>query len=115
PRALSAARTLEREGISVEVVDPRTLKPLDKETILNSVRKTNRVLIVHKAWTTGGFGAEVASVIADKGFDWLDAPVKRLGAMDTPMPCNKELEHATILSTDKIAETIRQLIQYKEA
>lgn len=77
--------------------------------------KTNRVLIVHKAWTTGGFGAEVASVIADKGFDWLDAPVKRLGAMDTPMPYNKELEHATIPSTDKIAETIRELMQYKEA
>ncbi|MEC8204863.1 MAG: transketolase C-terminal domain-containing protein, partial [Pseudomonadota bacterium] len=63
------------------------------------------------AWTTGGFGAEVASVIADKGFDWLDAPVKRLGAMDTPMSYNKELEHATIPSTDKIAETIRELVQ----
>ena len=74
PRALSAARTLERECISVEVVDPRTLKPLDEETILNSVKKTNRMLIVHEAWTTGGFGAEVASVIADKGFDWSDAP-----------------------------------------
>ena len=109
PRALSAARTLEREGISVEVINPRTLKPLDEETILNSVRKTNRVLIVHEAWTTGGFGAEVASVIADKGFDWLDAPVKRLGAMDTPMPYNDELERATIPSTDKIAETIREL------
>ncbi|MEC8172843.1 MAG: transketolase C-terminal domain-containing protein, partial [Pseudomonadota bacterium] len=92
-----------------------TLKPLDEETILNSVGKTNRVLIVHEAWTTGGFGAEVASVIADKGFDWLDAPVKRLGAMDTPMSYNKELEHATIPSTDKIAETIRELMQYKEA
>ena len=77
--------------------------------------KTNRVLIVHEAWTTGGFGAEVASVIADKGFDWLDAPVKRLGAMDTPMPYNDELERATIPSTDKIAETIRELMQYKEA
>ncbi|MEC7302159.1 MAG: transketolase C-terminal domain-containing protein, partial [Pseudomonadota bacterium] len=115
PRALLAARRLERDGISVEVVDLRTLKPLDEETILNSVMKTNRVLIVHEAWTTGGFGAEVASVIADKGFDWLDAPVKRLGAMDTPMPYNKELEHATIPSTDKIAETIRELMQYKEA
>ena len=111
PRALLAARRLERDGISVEVVDLRTLKPLDEETILNSVGKTNRVLIVHEAWTTGGFDAEVASVIADKGFDWLNAPVKRLGAMDTPMPCNKELEHATIPSTDKIAETIRELVQ----
>jgi 2-oxoisovalerate dehydrogenase E1 component len=111
PRALSAARTLEREGISVEVVDPRTLKPLDEETILNSVKKTNRVLIVHEAWTTGGFGAEVAAVIAEKGFDWLDAPVKRLGAMDTPMPYNDELERATIPSMEKIAETVRALMK----
>ena len=111
PRALSAARILEREGISVEVVDPRTLKPLDEETILNSVMKTNRLLIVHEAWTTGGFGAEVASVIADKGFDWLDAPIKRLGAMDTPMPYNDELERATIPSTEKIATTIRELMR----
>jgi len=111
PRALSAARTLEREGISVEVVDPRTLKPLDEETILNSVEKTNRVLIVHEAWTTGGFGAEVAAMIADKGFDWLDAPVKRLGAMDTPMPYNDELERATIPSTEKIAQTVRELLR----
>jgi 2-oxoisovalerate dehydrogenase E1 component len=111
PRALSAARTLEREGISVEVIDPRTLKPLDEETILNSVEKTNRVLIVHEAWTTGGFGAEVAAMIADKGFDWLDAPVKRLGAMDTPMPYNDELERATIPSTEKIVEMIRELMR----
>tara|TARA_Y100001934_G_scaffold2232_1_gene3487 strand:+ start:59888 stop:61909 length:2022 start_codon:yes stop_codon:yes gene_type:complete len=111
PRALSAARILEYEGISVEVVDPRTLKPLDEETILNSVRKTNRVLIVHEAWTTGGFGAEVASVIADKGFDWLDAPIKRLGAMDTPMPYNDELERATIPSTEKITTTIREIMR----
>ncbi|MEE2689491.1 MAG: dehydrogenase E1 component subunit alpha/beta [Pseudomonadota bacterium] len=111
PRVLSAARTLEREGISVEVVDPRTLKPLDEETILNSVMKTNRALIVHEAWTTGGFGAEVASIIADKGFDWLDAPVKRLGAMDTPMPYNDELERATIPSTEKIIDAIRDLMK----
>ena len=111
PRALSAARILEREGISVEVVDPRTLKPLDEETILNSVMKTNRLLIVHEAWTTGGFGAEVASVISEKGFDWLDAPIKRLGAMDTPMPYNDELERATIPSIEKIVTMIRELLR----
>ena len=82
-----------------------------KEPILNSVEKTNRVLIVHEAWTTGGFGAEVAAMIADKGFDWLDAPVKRLGAMDTPMPYNDELERATIPSTEKIAQTVRELLR----
>ena len=111
PRALSAARILEREGISVEVVDPRTLKPLDEETILNSVMKTNRLLIVHEAWTTGGFGAEVASVISEKGFDWLDAPIKRLGAMDTPMPYNDELERTTIPSIEKIVTMIRELLR----
>ena len=111
PRALSAARILEREGISVEVVDPRTLKPLDEEMILNSVMKTNRLLIVHEAWTTGGFGAEVASVISEKGFDWLDAPIKRLGAMDTPMPYNDELERTTIPSIEKIVTMIREILR----
>ena len=102
---------MERDGISVEVVDPPTLKPLDEETILNSVEKTNRVLIVHEAWTTGGFGAEVAAMIAGKGFDWLDVPVKRLGALDTPMPYNDELKRATIHSTEKIAQTVRELLR----
>ena len=111
PRALSAARILEREGISVEVVDPRTLKPLDEEMILNSVMKTNRLLIVHEAWTTGGFGAEVASVVSEKGFDWLDAPIKRLGAMDTPMPYNDELERTTIPSIEKIVTMIREILR----
>ena len=92
PRALSAATVLERDGISVEVVDPRTLQPLDEETILASVRKTNRLLIVHEAWVRGGFGAEVAAMVVDKAFDYLDAPVARLGAPHTPMPYNDHLE-----------------------
>ena len=77
PRALTAAQILAREGIDVEVVDPRTLRPLDEETILESVRKTSRALIVHEAWLTGGFGAEVAALIADQAFSDLDAPVRR--------------------------------------
>ena len=80
PRALSAATVLERDGISVEVIDPRTLQPLDEETILSSVRKTNRLLIVHEAWVRGGFGAEVSAMVVDKAFDYLDAPIARLGA-----------------------------------
>ena len=88
PRALWAAGQLEREGISVEVVDPRTLRPLDEDTILESVRKTNRLLIVHEAWTKGGFGAEVSALVVERAFDYLDAPVARLGALDTPMPYN---------------------------
>ena len=85
PRALSAATQLEREGIDVEVVDPRTLRPLDTETILASVRKTNRLVIAHEAWTIGGFGAEVAAMVVEKAFDYLDAPIVRVGARDVPV------------------------------
>ena len=92
PRALSAATVLERDGISVEVIDPRTLQPLDEETILSSVRKTNRLLIVHEAWVRGGFGAEVSAMVVDKAFDYLDAPIARLGAPHTPMPYNDRLD-----------------------
>ena len=110
PRALSAATVLERDGISVEVVDPRTLQPLDEETILASVRKTNRLLIVHEAWVRGGFGAEVAAMVVDKAFDYLDAPVARLGAPHTPMPYNDRLELEVIPSQDRIVEAVRALL-----
>ena len=110
PRALSAATVLERDGIGVEVVDPRTLQPLDEETILASVRKTNRLLIVHEAWVRGGFGAEVAAMVVDKAFDYLDAPVARLGAPHTPMPYNDRLELEVIPSQDRIVEAIRALL-----
>ena len=110
PRALSAATVLAREGISVEVVDPRTLQPLDEETILASVRKTNRLLIVHEAWVRGGFGAEVAAMVVDKAFDYLDAPVARLGAPHTPMPYNDRLELEVIPSQERIVEAIRGLL-----
>ena len=110
PRALSAATVLERDGISVEVVDPRTLQPLDEETILASVRKTNRLLIVHEAWVRGGFGAEVAAMAVDKAFDWLDAPVARLGAPHTPMPYNDRLELEVIPSQERIVDAIRALL-----
>tara|TARA_B100001123_G_scaffold133716_1_gene155014 strand:+ start:2183 stop:4186 length:2004 start_codon:yes stop_codon:yes gene_type:complete len=111
PRALAAATALEREGIDIEVVDPRTLRPLDEETILRSVRKTNRALIVHEAWQTGGFGAEVAAMIMEKAFDWLDAPVLRLGAPDSPMPYNDKLERDVIPSQESIAASVHQLLQ----
>ena len=110
PRALSAATVLERDGISVEVVDPRTLQPLDEETILASVRKTNRLLIVHEAWVRGGFGAEVAATVVDKAFDYLDAPVARLGAPHTPMPYNDRLELEVIPSQERIVDAIRALL-----
>ena len=112
PRALAAAETLAREGVSVEVIDPRTLRPLDEDTILSSVRKTSRALVVHEAWTTGGFGAEVSALIADKAFMDLDAPVRRLGALDVPMPYNDALERATIPSVERIGEAIRELAAF---
>ena len=110
PRALSAAALLAREGISVEVVDPRTLQPLDEETILESVRKTNRLLIVHEAWVKGGFGAEIAAMVGDKAFDYLDAPIARLGAPHAPMPFNDRLELEVIPSQERIAEAVRALL-----
>lgn len=102
-RALKAADELEKDGISVEVVDPRTLRPLDMDTIITSVQKTSRCLVVHEAWRTGGIGAEIAAEINEKAFDWLDAPVTRLGARDVPMPFNSNLERAVIPSAEDIA------------
>ncbi|MGO9772461.1 MAG: pyruvate dehydrogenase complex E1 component subunit beta [Roseiarcus sp.] len=109
-RAIGAADQLAKEGISVEVIDPRTLRPLDEDMILSSVRKTHRLLVVHEAWTRGGFGGEIASLVMEKAFDWLDAPVLRIGAPDMPMPYNDELERKTIPSQARIVEGIRELL-----
>jgi 2-oxoisovalerate dehydrogenase E1 component len=108
-RSLSAAVQLERDGISVEVIDPRTLRPLDEATILASVHKTNRLVVVHEACRRGGFGAEVAAMVSEHAFDWLDAPVVRVGALDTPMPFNDRLEAAVIPSQERIADAVREL------
>src|ERR671935_1462154 len=84
--ALRAADEAEKEGVSVEVVDPRTLQPLDEETLVASVKKTNRCVVAHEAVTRMGFGAEVAAVVQHDAFDWLDAPIERVGAKFTPLP-----------------------------
>jgi 2-oxoisovalerate dehydrogenase E1 component len=110
-KALAAAVQLEREAISVEVIDPRTIRPLDEDTILSSVRKTGRMLIVHEACVTGGFGAEVSAMVMEKAFDWLDAPVMRLGSRDTPMPFNDKLETAVIPSQEGIVNAVRTLLE----
>jgi 2-oxoisovalerate dehydrogenase E1 component len=110
-KALSAAVQLEREGISVEVIDPRTIRPLDEETILASVRKTHRLLIVHEACKTGGFGAEVSAMVVEKAFDALHAPPVRVAARDTPMPFNDKLEAAVIPSRDAILSAVRTLME----
>jgi 2-oxoisovalerate dehydrogenase E1 component beta subunit len=110
--SVEVARLLEREGASVEVVDLRSLAPLDKETILESVKKTSRALVVHEANITAGFGAEVAAIIAQEAFDYLDAPVMRVASLDVPVPFSPPLEMAMLPSVDKIAAAARQLLAY---
>jgi 2-oxoisovalerate dehydrogenase E1 component beta subunit len=111
--ALEAASKLEKENISVEVVDLRTLRPLDKETIISSAKKTGKVLIVHEANTTGGVGAEVAALISGETFEHLDAPIGRLCGPDVPtMPFATTLEDAYMLNTEKIAAALRKLAAY---
>lgn len=108
--ALAAARDLAREGIEVEVIDPRTLRPLDEETILASVRKTNRLVIAHEGWKKFGFGAEISATVMERAFDWLDAPVERVGLRDVPMPYNDALERAVIPSQADIAAACKRAL-----
>jgi pyruvate/2-oxoglutarate/acetoin dehydrogenase E1 component len=109
-RALEAAETLAEEGIAVEVIDPRTLKPLDCETLIQSVMKTGKALIVHEACKTGGFGGEVVGVLAEsKAFDYLEAPIVRLGGRDMPIPYNRTLEAHAVPQVDDIISAARQL------
>jgi acetoin:2,6-dichlorophenolindophenol oxidoreductase subunit beta len=109
-KALAAAKKLEQEGISVEVVDPRSLIPLDEEIILNSVGKTHKVLIVDEGHLRAGAAAEIAAVIADKGFDFLDAPVKRLTAPDVPIPFSPPMEKFVLPDEAKIITAIKELV-----
>ena len=108
--ALQAATRLEDEGIDVEVIDPRTLRPLDEDAIIKSVKKTSRLVIAHEGWKRGGFGAEVAAMVAEKAIDWLDAPILRVGARDTPMPYNDKLERLVIPSTEDIVEAVKAVV-----
>ena len=108
-QALLAATRLEAEGVSVEVIDPRTLRPLDLDTLVGSIKRTNRMVVVHEGWKFGGFGAEIASSVTEAAFDWLDAPVARVGALDVPMPFNDRLERAVIPSADRIIAAIKGL------
>ncbi len=111
--ALQAAEVVAREGISVEVVDLRTLKPLDKETTLKSVAKTNRALIIYEDNRFVGFGAEIAAIIAEEAFDSLDAPVMRLAGPDVPsIPFSKPLEEWFFINQEKIAQAMRRLAAY---
>jgi len=109
---VEAARILEREGASVEVLDLRSLVPLDRRAILESVKKTNKALVVHEAHRTAGFGAEVAALIAEEAFAFLDGSVLRVAAMDIPVPFSPPLEMAMLPSVDKILTAGRELLRY---
>jgi len=108
--ALSAAETLKREGVEAEIVDPRTLSPLDKELVLQSVRKTGRLITVEEGAKTGGVGAEIAALAVDEAFDYLDAPIKRVAALDTPVPMSPPLERFVLPNESKIIDAVMAVV-----
>jgi pyruvate/2-oxoglutarate/acetoin dehydrogenase E1 component len=109
-KALRAAERLAEEGVDVEVIDLRTLVPLDIETLLQSVRKTNRVVIVHEGCRRGGIGAEIACNIMEEAFDFLDAPLERVGALNVPIPYSEPLENAVIPGEEEIATAVKKVL-----
>jgi acetoin:2,6-dichlorophenolindophenol oxidoreductase subunit beta len=108
-RALAAAETLAQQGIEAEVIDPRTLVPLDRELILASVRKTGRLVIVEEDNISNGWAAEIAALVADEAFFWLDAPIKRVSAPDTPPPFAPVMERFYVPSVERVIEAVKSL------
>ncbi len=111
-RSLEAVKSLETDGVTADVIDIRTILPLDTEAILKSVAKTNRVLIVHEDMRFAGFGAEIAAQIADKAFEFLDAPIKRVAAADSPVPYNWFLEEEVLPQVSWIVEAVKELVGF---
>ena len=109
-RALKAAEEAEKNGISVELVDPRTLQPLDEETLVESVKKTNRAVVAHEAVTRMGFGAEVTAVLQEKAFDWLDAPIERVGAKFAPLAFAPAMEQFVLPQPDDVLAAVRRTV-----
>jgi pyruvate dehydrogenase E1 component beta subunit len=109
-KVLKAAEELKKQDIHIEVIDLRTLNPLDKKTILQSVEKTGRLLIVHQANVTGGFGAEIAAMVAQEGFEFLISPIHRLGALDVPVPFSPVLENHVVPNEQKIVEEVLSMV-----
>lgn len=109
-KALKAAGTLEREGISAEVVDPRTLTPLDKQTLVRSVKKTGRLIIVSEDVRTAGVSAEISAVIAEEALDYLDSPIKRVAEPDTPIPFSPTLEKFVIPDEQSIIKAVKEVV-----
>ena len=111
-RCYDAAAKLSSEGVEAEVLDLRSLAPLDRETILESVAKTSRALLLHEATRTGGIGGELAAIIAEEAFEYLDAPIVRVASADTPVPYSPPLEAAFLPNVDKVVEAAKRLVKY---
>ncbi len=111
-KSLEAAKILEKNGASIEVIDIRTINPLDIETIVNSVKKTNKILIAHEDTLFQGFGAEIAAQITELAFEYLDGPVRRVAGADTPIPFSAVLEKAALPQIDDITRTAKALLEY---
>ena len=110
--SLEAAGQLAEEGIDVEIIDLRTLKPLDFDLIAGSVKKTSRAIIVHEACLTGGFGGEIAARIGEELFDYLDAPVARIGAKDVPIPFSPVMEDFVLPQVSDIVEGVKRVLNH---
>jgi len=108
--ALGAAQELQEQGIDIEVIDPRTLKPLDEEIILNSVKKTGRLIVADIGWKTGGVGAEIAALVSEKGFEYLKAPIRRVASLDIPTPASYALEAKFYPSKADIVSNCREIL-----
>src|SRR5579862_4587537 len=108
--AMDAAATLEKEGISAEVVDLRSLRPLDEDTLVASVERTHRLVVVHEGWPYGGVGAEIADRVQRLAFDALDAPIVRVSTLDVPMPYSAKLEQMCMPQADRVVSTVKRLL-----
>jgi pyruvate dehydrogenase E1 component beta subunit len=109
-KALQAAEALAKDGIEAEVIDLRTIRPLDIDTIVNSVQRTNRIVSVEEGWATSGIGSEIAALMMEHAFDWLDAPVKRVAGPDVPMPYAANLERLALPQVENIAEAAKAVL-----
>ena len=109
-KAMNAARNLENEGISLEIVDPRTIVPLDKKTILESVKKTSKLVIVDEDYERCGFASEVAAVVAEEGLFYLDCPIRRVATPNVPIPYSPALEKVVIPDEERIIKTVKQIV-----
>jgi pyruvate dehydrogenase E1 component beta subunit len=113
--ALEAATALEKEGVHAEVVDLRSLRPLDEDTVVHSVRKTHRCVVVHEGWPYGGVGAEISDRVQRLAFDWLDAPILRVTTFDVPMPYNAKLEQLCMPQAERVVTAVKRLLARGQA